>query len=190
MQILQLRWDPDTSLPVSLQRIKDMIRVDGEHFDDILASVHIPAAARWAEGFMHRSILSKVHYMVIDQFPSGAIFLPRGKTQSVASIEYYSNNSLITLTGPSSSSPGGTDWREDLGGDYGATLLPPYTGAWPVADRDNPAPVTITFTAGWTAGNIPGHIQQSIALYCDDALANETNSGKERLITGMRILSK
>ena len=173
MQSLRLDWDADTAYPIEITRLKEHLRLlDAPLFDPLLNDVIVGAAVEWAESVMHRSILAKAHRWVLSDFPRSFyadIRLPRGKTQSVASIIYSNNNALTTLTGPTSAVPG-TEFRENLRGDEGASLFPTYNGTWPSVDTQAPEPVLITFTAGWTAATIPLQIKHAIAWACSDFL--------------------
>lgn len=198
---MRLDWDADTALPVSLSLLKSQLRIDHEEFDVLLSSIHMPAAVSWAEGFMHRSILAKTHRLVLEDFPRGrdqSIRLPRGKTQSVTSIAYVSNNATTTLRGPTSGSPIGTDYREDLASNSGGVLYPAYNATWPSVDTDNPSPVLITFSAGWLQSEVPGDIKNALTMYCSDALEIIGGSDmassvdlhvKELLLTSSRLIT-
>lgn len=202
MRPLDLDWDEDTDLTeiITVSALKTQLRIDHTEFDELIETVHLPGAVKWAEREMRRSILSKTHRWVLSDFPRGmdeSIRLPRGRTQSVASIQYMSSNTTTTLTGPSSGSPEGTDYREDLRSDAGGRLYPTYTGTWPAVDYRAPTPVLITFSAGWTATQVPGDVKMAICMYVADALeitgaadvtAQTDLSVKERLLTGWRIL--
>lgn len=200
MRPLRISWDDDTVFPISAADIKDQLNIDHEEWNAKI-ELHRAGAARWAENIMHRSIASKTHYWVLSDFPRGqdqSIRLPRGKTQSVTSILYTSNNSGTTLTGPSSSSPEGTDYREDLRGDHGGTLYPAYNSTWPSVDLEAPSPVVITFTAGWLENEVPADIKHAMMMYISDALeitgavdlAQYTNlDAKNNLLYPWRILS-
>jgi uncharacterized phiE125 gp8 family phage protein len=155
---------------LDLDLVKAHCAIDDDDFDAQL-DVYIRAAVEWAEGQMHRTIYSRTHQWVLKTFPYDrwqGIRLPRGKTQSVTSIVYYSSGAH-TLTGPSSGSPAGTDWQESLIGDGGGWLLPPQGGSWPSVDCDVPAPVTITFEAGWLANELPADITHALLFAISDA---------------------
>lgn len=168
-----IEWDADTEFPVDLATIKAQLRIDHDELDVVIMGLHLPAAVEWAEGEMHRSILAKQHRWILTDFPrhgDQSIRLPRGKTQSVTSIAYTSNNSVTTLTGPSSGSPAGTDYREDLRGNQGGLVYPAYSEDWPTVDADAASPVVITFTAGWERANVPPDIKGAIINYVADSL--------------------
>jgi hypothetical protein len=171
MRPLALSWDADTEFPIALDLIKSQLRVGHDEFDVLIHLLHLPAAVEWAEGEMHRSILAKEHQWVLSDFPRRdlGIRLPRGKTQSVSSIVYAASaTSTVTLRGPTSGSPIGSDYREELRGDSGGTIYP--LTDWPAVDLAAPAPVVITFTAGWDAVRVPGDIKMALAMYVADAL--------------------
>jgi hypothetical protein len=139
---------------------------------DALLLLYMQSAISWAEGEMHRTIFSRSHQWVLRHFPFEwlpVIRLPRGKTQSVESIQYWNNATLMTLTGPDASPPG-TDFQQSIIGDDGGELLPPITGAWPNSDLNVPAPVTINFTAGWSASQVPADITQALMFYVSDCM--------------------
>jgi len=173
VQPLQIDWSADTALPVSIADVKTQLRILDDQYDALLNDIHIPAAVDWAEGWLKRSILAKTHYWILSDFPRGKderIWLPRGKTQSVTSIVYTYGDSTTTLTGPTSGSPAGSDYREDLRGDNGGVLMPNYGATWPDVDTASTAPVLITFSAGWTAAQVPARIKHAMMMYCADAL--------------------
>lgn len=194
MEPISINWADDTQLPLSLGQVKTYLRITDAQFDDLLDSMYLPGAVQWAEGVMHRSILAKTHYWILRDFPRGidqSIRLPRGKTQSVTSIAYTDANATTTLTGPSSGSPIGTDYREDLSGNDGGILYPAYGADWPSVDVYAPAPVLITFSAGWTMSTIPADIRNAIALYCMaqlDPEQQEAMAAAESLISGWRLV--
>jgi len=196
---LRIDWDADTAIPIAIPDVKAQLRILDDQFDSLLNDIHIPAAVDWAEAEMKRSILAKTHYWVLSDFPRGkdeTIRLPRGKTQSVTSIAYTYGNSTTTLTGPTSGSPAGTDYREDLRGNHGGVVMPNYGATWPDVDTESPAPVLITFSAGWTAAQIPGDIKLALMMYCSDALdivgaadmgPNSNLQAKDLLLSSWRL---
>jgi uncharacterized phiE125 gp8 family phage protein len=168
---VSISWASDSELPVSIGLVKAQLRVDHEEFDELLSDLHIPAAVEWAEGEMHRSILAKSHTWVLSDFPrtrDQRIRLPRGKTQSVESIQYDSGSGMITLRGVTSGSPAGADYLEDLRGDNGGFVLP--LSDWPSVDVYSQTPVIITFTAGWLYGQVPADIKAAIIRKVADSL--------------------
>lgn len=150
--------------------VKTHARVDFADEDDNLQS-YIKAAVLWAENANHRTVIRREHRWVLREFPVGGrqeIRLPRGKTQRVLKIEYSVGGTLSTLYGPSSVAPG-TDYQEDLRGNSGAVLMPPRGSSWPSVDEDVPAPVIVTFDAGWAVEDIPSDLMDGILMAIADA---------------------
>lgn len=155
--------------PLDLDLVKQHLAVDDTDSDELIESL-TRAAIHWAEGAIHRSVYARSHSWVLQDFPRcdyGRLRLPRGRTQSVENIVYYSSSSSTTLTGPSSA-VAGTGYREDLQDDDGGYLMPPYGADWPDVDFDNPAPVTINFTAGWTAAQVPEDVIHAMLFAVSD----------------------
>lgn len=162
-------------MPVPIEVVRRHCHLDDDALapqTDALLKIYINAAVNWFEGQTHRSVVSRTHRWILAEFPYDcddvSIRLPRGKTQSVDSIAYVSGNQTTTLTGPSASPPG-TGFSESLIGDDGGLIMPPYGGSWPSTDYEVPAPVTITFQAGWTLSQIPDDVKYALLFYCSDA---------------------
>lgn len=199
---VRLDIDPvqGSPFPLDLAIIKQHCNVGGTEFDDLLEAYTL-AAVDWAESYMNRTIFSRSHSWILRDFPQTSLQmmrLPRGKTRSVESIAYVAAGQTVTLTGPSSGSPAGDDWQEDLGGNFGAVLMPPKGTSWPSVDYDTPAPVTVTFTAGWDAADIPKEILHGIWFAVSDAFdlrgtSDLSDAGvnlmrRQNLLSGYRLL--
>lgn len=160
-----------------------------------MLELYVRAGVEWAEGFTHRTIFKRAHVWTLREFPDtyrSEIRLPRGKTRSVESIQYVAGGVPHALTGPSSGSPAGTDYQEDLGGDDGGFIMPPRTGSWPSSDDDVPAPVTVNFTAGWDNADVPSEIIHAILFSVDDALElrGQADIDARSLQGGPRIVAR
>lgn len=146
--------------------------------DDALLEMFQRATVDWIEGEIHRTIVARTHQWILKDFPrcgDYAIHLPRGKTQSVESVQYSSNGIVTTLTGPSSTPPG-TDYQENLIGDDGGMIMPLRGSSWPSVDWDVPAPVTINFTAGYREGAVPDQLQQAIMFTVSEMFEHRGSS--------------
>jgi uncharacterized phiE125 gp8 family phage protein len=153
-------------LPVDLTLIKAHCSVDFAD-QDALLEAYLLAGIKAFEDTTHRTLLRRAHRWTLWDFPRtvfGQIRLPRGKTRAVTRIEYSLNGSTDTLTGPSST-PAGTEYLEDLRGDDGGIVMPPRGGCWPTPDCDVPAPVVITFEAGWSADELPQDALNALLFY-------------------------
>lgn len=171
MNTLSLQADFSTEFPLTLDVIKDALRVANESLDVLLVQQLMPAAIGRAEAFMRRSIIAREHVWTVDELPDDLdpVVLPRGKVQSVASIVVTVNGSPVTLRGPTSS-PAGTDYQEDLRGENYARILPARGTVWPIADCTAISPVVITYTAGWPVDAVPPGVIQGLLAYVKEAL--------------------
>lgn len=156
-RIIPLRLDiqrisdisPEPPLPIDAETLRAHCHCTES--DDVLLDTYQRAALEWAEGQQRRTLIPREHRWILKNFPTSgdlSIRLPRGKTVSVESIEYSQNGVVTTLSGPTSSTPS-ADYQEDLSGDDGGVVMPLRGESWPSVDCDVPAPVIITFTAGF-----------------------------------------
>lgn len=199
MRSITIDIDEPEDLPLDLETLKTDLRISSDSLDDVIMQQYIPDAVEWAEGVMRRSIIARPHRWIVSEFPCGddpTIYLPRGKIQSVTSIVYSYNGATTTLRGPSSGSPVGTDYQEDLRGHQGR-IMPNRGESWPSVDDDVPAPVVITFNAGWPAASVPADIKRALtasifgAMELDGLLTIKSGFDaefREKLLSGWRIL--
>lgn len=202
MTISPIRLDietlPATPLPISLDLVKTHCAIDFTDQDTLL-SAYVMAAIKAFEDTTHRTLFRRGHSWVLDRFPwtpYQQLTLPRGKTRSVDRIEYVNGGVTIEMTGPSSGSPAGTSWQEDLRGDDGGVIMAPRGSTWPSVDVDAPAPVTITFTAGWSADELPPDALNALLFYVRTALddartdpvkAQQNIATFEAMVSGYRL---
>lgn len=163
---IRLDVDPLEASPpaISLTLLKTHLAIDFADLDDLI-ELNLASAIAAFEAATHRTVLRRAHRWVLRDFPQTPyqeIRLPRGKTQAVNSVAVIVGGATTTLTGPSSGSPAGTGYQEDLRGEDGGTIMPSAGQSWPSPDLDHPAPVTITFEAGWDAAAIPYDILRAI----------------------------
>jgi len=181
----------DTSpFPLDMALIRLHCGIDGTDFDTLL-ELYARGAISWAEGTMHRTVYVRSHTWVLRDFPRDAcqeIRLPRGKTVSVESIAYVTGGQTLTLTGPSSGSPGGTGFQEDLGAEDGGLLKPNISQTWPTVDYDAVRPVTISFTAGYTAEEVPADITHAMLFAISDMY--DTRGSADLTIFGKNLTTR
>ncbi len=148
--------------PVTVETAKAHLRITHDD-EDALLRLYIKSARRWVENYTHRALISQQWQYTMDRFPWGftPIILPLGKIIAVDQIDYIDLNEVTqTLRGPTSGSPAGTDYQEDLSNDNEGRILPNASDDWPEADDERLAAVTVTFTAGFgtKAENVPEDI--------------------------------
>ena len=131
-----------TSLPVTLQQVKEWLRIDDSGSDaEILSLMH--AATTRAEEITRRPFINRQYIDKLDCF-SGIIKPAEVYLRSVDSIEYVdtdgANQTLAT-----------DQYFVDLGGKFiQGRIVPAYGLSWP-STRRQPSAVTITYTAGYGA---------------------------------------
>lgn len=168
MKSITIDYDSTNLLPLDLEALKSDLRIDGDSLDDVISTQYIPSAMQWAEAAIKRSLIARAHRWTISDFPRAypyTLELPRGLVTAIASIAYTTGGSVVTLTGPSSGSPGGTDYQEDLTGHI-ARVMPLQGTTWPSVDSDVLAPVKITYTAGWLSDKlVPADIRRALTAH-------------------------
>jgi uncharacterized phiE125 gp8 family phage protein len=176
--------------PIDLDLLREHCAIDGGEFDALLTRYAL-AAIRWAEGVTHRSLFQRSHRWVLADFPRdcyGKIRLPRGKCASVGSIAYMAGGVATIITGPSSDSPAGTGWQEDLASDSGGELMPVQGGGWPDVDRDAVTPVAITFTAGYPSGELPADVLHALLFAVSDMF--DTRGSADLTVFGKNLTTR
>jgi len=189
---LSLSHDEPDEYPLTLARIKQQLRLQHDDFDALITDIYLPGALSWAEGETARSIALKQYRWTLGGFPIGnePIRLPAGKSASVVSIAYVVDGQTVTLRGPTSGSPIGTDYQEDLAAPFGGIVMPNADSTWPIADSDVPAPVVITFTAGWAPASVPADLKLGMLRYIADELdqcEDGDSSLKDRMVSGWKL---
>jgi uncharacterized phiE125 gp8 family phage protein len=163
---------------VDLDLLKQHLAIDFPDLDELI-QLNLDAAIAEFENTTHRTVVRRSHRWVLRRLPwtpYQEIRLPRGKTRAVQKIEVAVNGSVVTLLGPSSGSPGGDDYQEDLAGDDAGVLMPPRSTTWPCPDYDHPSPVVITFEAGWSASDVPLDIKRALMFWCRTGIDDERGS--------------
>lgn len=208
LRFLRLDYDALTGDNYAWIIDSDLLKKHGRiDFSDEDANLefYLRGAIEWAETATLRAIVAREHRLVLREFPCWGrqeIKLPRGRATAVDSIQYVAGGVAYDLTGPTSSSPQGSDYQEDLRDHRAGVLMPLQGSSWPSVDYDAIAPVVVTYTAGWAASEIPPEIVTAIMFAAADAfdmrnsadvsamvLANTGNSlaAREALISGWRL---
>ena len=146
---------PASLLPVTLEEVKEHLRVDDDDEDDLIG-IYLDAAIAHAESFMGRALVDQTWDYYLDSFPDcgGWIELPR---QPVLEVSAFDNGE----------SPGFDDYQVDLAG---GRLYLPQTASWPVTVNDVNV-VRVRFRAGYVdtsesphVGEVPKDIINAIFL--------------------------
>lgn len=138
--------------PVTLAEAKLHLRVDTSDEDALIGRL-ISAAREQAEQELDRAVAPQTLQLLLDEFPSGAILLPRGPVTGITSLQYV--DAAGTLQTIASTNYALDDAQID------AWLLPAYGYEWP-ATRDEANAVRVTYAAGWAS--CPAAVKQWILL--------------------------
>jgi uncharacterized phiE125 gp8 family phage protein len=154
-----------TETPVTLEEAKEHCRVDLD-VDDAVLTRHIGAAARWAEGYLQRPIVTQTRELLLDAFPACAIELRDGPVTTVESVKYIDANGVNQELG---------DMQLDLFSDP-ARILPGWGSSWP-GTRDALNAVVVRYTAGYgAAADVPDDIKSAILLVVADLYEHREDS--------------
>lgn len=154
--------------PVSLEEVKAHLKVDFDDDDDLIESF-IEAAVEHAEDFTGRALVEQVWDYFLDEFPSGAIELPKPPLISVDGVFYQASGSEEQFDDAS--------YVVDLAGEPARISLIDG-GSWPTVSEQSNA-VRVRFTAGYADGddsppavNVSPAIKAAIKLIVGSLYAN------------------
>jgi len=149
---------PPAIEPVTLEELKDHLRVDSVDEDALLTGL-IAAAREWCEGFQNRAYITQTLQLWLDEWPAGdAIVLPRPPLQSVASVKYYgTDDTEYTLDA--------ADYRVSLYGYKGRVVLN-YGKSWPSTTLRPAEAVVVEYDAGYgdDATDVPERARMAIKI--------------------------
>ena len=145
-----------TSEPVSLSLVKTHIAVDHSD-DDALIVRQIKAARSLCEEYTGRVFGSRNYRMRLSCWPDGGIIaFPVQPVTAITSITY------IDADGDSQA-VNASNWRANL--DANPPYLRLVTGfTYPVTDPDEPAAITVLYTAGDAADDVPELVENAVLL--------------------------
>lgn len=194
---LILETAPDGDV-VSLDEMKEQIRVDiGDAEDDLIAT-YVAAATQkldGRDGLLGRCLLTQTWKLLLDRFPP-EITLPLPPCQSVASITYVDSAGVTQTLAPENYQVAG------IGSPDGARIVRAYGKTWPTP-RHMLEAITVTFTAGYgdEAETVPEPIRTAIKMHAaflydnresvvvGNYVAVELPQGAMDLIDGYRLWS-
>ena len=144
---------PATTEPLTLQEVKNHLRIDGS-FDDALLNSCITSARMYFESQCEISIASQELLLALDSFDD-IIYLPRGPVQSIEDIGYADseNNQQVM-----------DDWIEDLVSNP-ARITPAFGQSWP-ATAEVVNAVQVSYTTGYsTPSMVPKLLKSGMLFY-------------------------
>lgn len=152
-----------TLLPFSLSEAKEHLRVVDDNDDFYIQSL-ISRIATIAEQLTRRALYTTTFRLVMDNFSSKEIFLPRPPLVSITHIKYYDANSVQQTIDPA-------DYQVDLISEPGR-VVPAPTKAWPSTAPGKINSVEIHYVAGWSKRHdVPEDLMQAMLYhlsYCYD----------------------
>lgn len=133
---------PPEEEPVSVATAKTHLRVDTTA-DDALIETYLKAARELCEGLARRSFVTQTFRLVLDDFPSVPLKLPRPPLQSVDAVTYLDADG---------NEHDWTDFTADTGSEPGKVIF----NSLPTASLQESGAVAIEFTAGYeSAADLP-----------------------------------
>lgn len=164
--------------PVTLQQVKDNMRVDIAD-DDSVIEPKIRTARELAETFTNRAFLTQTWDLFLDAFPSSsnAICLPKPPLQSVTSVKYVDENGVQQTWA-------NTNYTVDIAKE-GGQIFPNYNVVYPTTRLERNA-VEIRFIAGYgsNAQDVPEAIKDAIMMQVGHLYNN-----RESTAVGVQVTS-
>ena len=168
---------PATLKALTVQEVKDYLRVDSDA-EDTLLGVLIDAATQMAESYLGRFLLTTVIEEFYDFFPvyktgvdpfrgdRNIIYLSRGPVQSLASVKYIDGNGdEITVNA--------SDYRTDLVSQP-SRIFPDH--GW-YGTKDTVNAVIVRYTCGYTqASDVPANIKMAMLLMIGEMYEKRVDS--------------
>lgn len=149
-----VHWSVDVTTepaqePVSLDELKDHMRVDVAD-DDALIDALILAARLRAETFLQRALITQTITLSLDWFPA-VILAPRPSLQSVTRIDYID-------TAGATQTLAAAKYTVDAKSEPGR-IMPAFGEIWPTT-RDTFNAATVVYIAGY--GLLPADVKEPI----------------------------
>jgi len=169
---------PSTVLPLSLEEVKDHLRVDCDD-EDALLLAYLRGEATHVEEVANRSLVTQTVDLYLDRFPaSGCIDLPRSPVQSVTGVNY----TIQGATGVHGSTVSAATYTLDTASTPNRVVLK-ANQSWPSATLETDRPVRVRFVAGYgdAGSDIPETIRVAILLRVADRYEHRENESDGKL---------
>ena len=146
--------------PITLDEVKTNLKITTTDYDTILTPM-IKTAVSKCEGVTGRDFITKSYRAYLDKFPADsriAIKIEKSKLQSVASIQYYKNDVLVTLDA--------AKYYITSDADYSYIFIKSGE-SYPddVDDRAQAIHINTNVGYGDTAADVPQGIKQALIAY-------------------------
>lgn len=172
MPLALLQTVAPTVEPVTLEELKEHLRIDGSDEDSIIRG-YLETAREHVESFCKRQLCTATWVLKLDEFPNGKfIELPRPPLISVTSLVYLD-------TANASQTWANTNYSVDTYTEPGRIILG-YDKVWPTT-YGVPNCITITYQAGYgaTVESVPRSIRTGILKLAGIFYENREGSEKD-----------
>lgn len=170
---------PPKSEPLTLQEVKEYLRVDGMDLDETIYGLII-AAREYCETFQNRVFVTQTWELSLDDFPHMPLKLPNAPLQSVSSITITSVDGAVTNF---------TDFVVDETSVPGRIVLKNGT-SWPNVQLKEVNGVKIQFVAGYQ--EVPETVKQAMKIFIAHRFENPDSEdipmAVQLLLWGDRVL--
>ena len=153
--LLSVRTQAPAETPVSLDEARQHLIVSGFTDDDAQITRFVQAATDHLERKLNMSLVTqawKQSFCAFDSF----LRLSNGPVSSVVSVKYFDTDN-VEKTVPATS-------YKTLDYTCGTVVTPTYGNTWP-ATASRPDAVTIEYTAGVPAGEVPASLKAAILMH-------------------------
>jgi len=166
--------------PVTLAEAKAHLRVDHSDEDTVIGAM-ISAARVYCEQWTARAFVTQTWELVLDEFPTNEIEIPKPPLQTIDSIKYDDGDGIEQLLAAS-------EYETDPVSQPGWVV--PITSGWPTVYEGINA-VRIRFTAGYDPGtdspvdlaaNVPPSLKAAMLLYI-----GQLYSVREDVVVGFTV---
>lgn len=142
-----------TTSPVSVEEMKQHLRVDGNQ-DDATIGAYLVAAVEFIQNATCQQLLPGTGVITLDSFPGDTVTIRCLPLLSITSIQYIDPTGVLqTFTADA--------YRIDTASRPGRILLKPGQ-TWPATDN-SPGCITINFTAGYAnAEAVPSLLKHAV----------------------------
>lgn len=165
---------------VSLDQMRDFLRVDSDTLDNGLLELIRDAATQAVEAYTNRALLTCTVTAHFKQF-TGNLFLPFGNVQSVSSIKYRDASNVQQTISSSNYTLAVSDTADPF-----ISVLSSYTQP---TSGTHPLPIEVKYVAGYTsAATIPGQLTIAILNLCADYYDNRTIINSKEVTSGIKHL--
>jgi len=168
---------PSTVLPLTLEEVKDHLRVDCEDEDALLAA-YVRAECENVESTLNRSLVTRTIDLYLDGFPGGSFDLPRSPVQSVTGVNY----TVKGATGVYGSTVDAATYTLDTAAVPNRVVLKAGKN-WPAAVLEADRPVRVRYIAGYgdAGSDVPESIRTAILLRVGDRYENREATADAKL---------